>query len=127
MSLQQPPGTRRNTASNGLAGGNTVALLARRRAAVIDLFERYETLVETDGAEDEKQALAARIRAMLATHATVDEGVFPLAVGTTLDKGDGRDAKGNGRDASGNVVQATAKDLIDQLRSMEPDEARSVR
>jgi hypothetical protein len=53
------------------------------------LNEKYEALVETNGPEDEKQALAAHIGAMLTTHATVDEELFLPGTAEAPDEGNG--------------------------------------
>ena len=123
MSLQQPAATRHRAAVNGRTGGTTGALRPHDRAAVTDLFDQYESLVESNGSDDEKQALAARICAMLATHASIDAKPFdPIACEALVERKapDERGLLDDGSDSR----QATARDLIEQIRSMEFEEPR---
>lgn len=102
-----------STASAG-ATGDAVSLLTNDHAEVAELFEEYEELVEGNGADDEKQALAERICAMLTVHATVEEEIFYPAAREALDDQNLLD--------EAEVEHATAKDLIEQIQSMEPDD-----
>jgi hemerythrin superfamily protein len=91
---------------------DAVALLEQDHEDVKDLFEQYEELVDNDGSDDEKQAIAQQICTMLAAHATVEEELFYPAV---------RDALKEDELVDEAVVEhASAKDLIAQLESMAP-------
>jgi hemerythrin superfamily protein len=98
--------------TNSGAPGDAVSLLISDHAEVADLFEDYEALVDNDADEDERQALAERICTMLTVHATVEEEIFYPAAREVLD------------DESllneAEVEHSTAKDLIEQIQSMEP-------
>jgi hemerythrin superfamily protein len=100
------------TAAGGLT--DAVSLLTTDHAEVSDLFEEYESLVEGEGADDEKQALAERICAMLTVHATIEEEIFYPAAREALDDEDLLD--------EAEVEHATAKDLIEQIQSMQPSD-----
>ena len=68
----------RHSAGSPMGAGATdaVSLLTNDHADVAELFEAYEALVESEGGEDEKQALAERICALLTAHATIEEEIF---------------------------------------------------
>jgi hemerythrin superfamily protein len=92
--------------------GDAVSLLSIDHADVAELFEEYEALVETGGADEEKQALAENICALLTAHATVEEEIFYPAARDALDDQELLD--------EAEVEHATAKDLIEQIQSMDP-------
>ena len=115
MSTQDITTLRQGTAaSNAVASGDAVALLTTDHANVADLFEEYEALVEDGGGDDQKQALAERICAMLTAHSTIEEEIFYPAAREALDEHDLLD--------EAEVEHATAKDLIEQIQSMDPDD-----
>ena len=91
---------------------DAVSLLTDDHAEVAELFEEYESLADGDGAEDEKQALAERICALLTVHSTVEEEIFYPAAREALEAEKLLD--------EAEVEHATAKDLIEQIQSMEP-------
>src|SRR5213079_2928584 len=66
----------------------------------------------SEGGEDEKQALAERICALLTAHATIEEEIFYPAAREALDEQNLLD--------EAEVEHATAKDLIEQIQSMDP-------
>jgi hemerythrin superfamily protein len=98
------------TISNGTT--DAITLLSNDHAEVAELFEEYEALVEGAGDEGEKQALAERICALLTTHATIEEEIFYPAAREVLDEQQLLD--------EAEVEHATAKDLIQQIQSMDP-------
>ena len=115
MSTQDITTLRQGTAaSNAVAGADAVALLTTDHANVADLFEEYEALVDDGGGDDRKQALAERICAMLTAHSTIEEEIFYPAAREALDEHDLLD--------EAEVEHATAKDLIEQIQSMDPDD-----
>ena len=114
MSTQDMTTGRQGSASSTSASGDAVALLTNDHADVAELFEEYEALVESDAGDDRRQALAERICALLTAHATVEEEIFYPAARQALDKQDLLD--------EAEVEHATAKDLVEQIQSMEPDD-----
>jgi hemerythrin superfamily protein len=103
---------RTSTAASAAGMADAVSLLTTDHAAVAELFDEYEALVESEGADDEKQALAERICTMLTVHATVEEEIFYPAAREALEEQDLLD--------EAEVEHATAKDLIAQIQSIEP-------
>jgi len=97
-------------------GGTTdaISLLTDDHAEVAELFEEYEELVDEDAPDEDRQALAERICAMLTMHATVEEEIFYPAAREALDDQRILD--------QAEVEHATAKDLIEQIQSMDPDD-----
>jgi len=114
MSTQDMTTGRQGSASSASASGDAVALLTNDHADVAELFEEYEALVESDAGDDRRQALAERICALLTAHATVEEEIFYPAARQALDEQDLLD--------EAEVEHATAKDLVEQIQSMEPDD-----
>ena len=95
-------------------GSDAVSLLSNDHAEVQELFDEYEDLVEDEADDDEKQALAERICAMLTVHTTIEEEIFYPAAREALD------ASSLLNEAE--VEHSTAKDLIEQIQSMDPDD-----
>jgi hemerythrin superfamily protein len=114
MTLHDQTHSRTGTgASLGNSGAtDAVALLTHDHADVADLFDEYESLVEGEGGDDEKQALAERICALLIAHSTVEEEIFYPAAREALEEQRLLD--------EAEVEHATAKDLIEQIQSMDP-------
>jgi hemerythrin superfamily protein len=114
MSTSNLSSGRSSASSNSGAASDAVSLLTADHAEVADLFDEYETLVDGDSGEDERQALAERICSMLTVHATIEEEIFYPAAREVLD------------DESllneAEVEHATAKDLIEQIQSREPSD-----
>jgi hypothetical protein len=115
MSLQEPAARRhRPSALIGSAAGHVAA--THERSSVADLFEQYEALVDARGSDEEKHALAQRICALLAAREWSDRGSQQRVT---------RAASGAcGRLDDGDCRVATAQELIERIRSMEPDDAR---
>ena len=78
------------------------------------LFKSYDALVSGNAGDDEKAALADQICSMLTVHTTLEEEIFYPAARESMDEQDLLD--------EAEVEHASAKDLIAQLQSMEPDE-----
>ena len=112
MTLQNQTHPRTDTAPGNGGPPDAVALLTRDHADVAELFEEYEGLVESQGAEDEKQALAERICAMLVAHTKVEEEIFYPAAREALDDQRLLD--------EAEVEHGSARDLIEQIQSMDP-------
>jgi hemerythrin-like domain-containing protein len=95
-------------------GGDAIAILTADHGRVKALFEEFEKLKENDGRDDEKAALVKRVCNELKVHAEVEEEIFYPAVREQIDDGDLMD--------EALVEHAGAKDLIEQLEEMSPDD-----
>ena len=90
-------------------------LLTTDHKEVKTLFKQYDQLVESDGSDDEKQALAEQICQMLTVHATLEEEVFYPAA---------REALGEDADLvdEADIEHASAKELIAQIEGSSPED-----
>jgi hemerythrin superfamily protein len=111
MNIQNPSLARSSAAMTDVPA-DAVSLLATDHADVAELFEAYEALVDSAAGDDEKQALAERICALLTAHTTIEEEIFYPAAREALDAQNLLD--------EAEVEHATAKDLIEQIQSMDP-------
>ncbi|SHN30002.1 hemerythrin domain-containing protein [Rhizobacter sp. OV335] len=66
---------------------DAIDLLEQDHEDVKDLFDQYDELVENEGSDADKQAIAQQICTMLTAHATVEEELFYPAARDAL-KGD---------------------------------------
>lgn len=96
------------------AGQAALNLLKADHDAVRQLFEDYEELAGGEADADDRQALASRICGELTVHAQIEEEIFYPALRAALDDQDLLD--------EAEVEHASAKDLIEQIESMSPDE-----
>jgi hemerythrin superfamily protein len=103
------------TKSSKSAAPDAIELLSADHKEVKTLFKQYDKLVESDGSEDEKQALAEQICQMLTVHATIEEEVFYPAA---------REVLGEDQDLvdEADIEHASAKELIAQIQSSSPEE-----
>ena len=102
--------TPKKSSSSTLA--DAIELLKADHAEVRKLFKQYDKLAESEGSDAERQALAEQLCAKLTVHAQVEEElVYPAARGV-LDEADLVD--------EATVEHASAKDLIAQIRAMQP-------
>jgi hemerythrin superfamily protein len=103
------------TKSGKNAAADAIALLTTDHKEVKALFKEYDKLVENDGGEDEKQALAEQICQMLTVHATIEEELFYPAA---------RDALGEDEDLvdEADIEHASAKELIAQIQASAPED-----
>jgi hemerythrin superfamily protein len=97
------------------AKDDAIAMLAKDHADVRNLFAKYDELAADQAEGEERRALAEQICAMLTAHATIEEEVFYPAARDAGVEGDLLD--------EAEVEHAAAKDLIEQIRSMSPDDA----
>jgi len=97
------------------AAPDAIELLTTDHKEVKALFKQYDQLVESDGSEDEKQALAEQICQMLTVHATIEEEVFYPAA---------REALGEDADLvdEADIEHASAKELIAQIEGSSPED-----
>jgi len=91
-------------------GQDAIALLTADHKAVKALFKEFEALTKKDDADDEKEALVAKICDELTIHAQVEEEIFYPVVREAIDDDDLMD--------EADVEHASAKDLIAQLEDM---------
>jgi len=107
--------TARKTAkSKGAASTDAIELLTADHKEVKQLFKDYDKLVESEAEDEDKQALAAEICAMLSVHTMVEEEIFYPAAREGIDQQDLLD--------EAEVEHASAKELIAQIEGMEPSE-----
>jgi hemerythrin superfamily protein len=97
------------------AAFDAIELLTTDHKDVKTLFKQYDKLVESDGSEEEKQALAEQICQMLTVHATIEEELFYPAA---------REALGEDGDLvdEADIEHAAAKELIAQIQNSSPDD-----
>jgi hemerythrin superfamily protein len=97
------------------AAPDAIELLTTDHKEVKALFKQYDKLVESDGSEEEKQALADEICQMLTVHATLEEELFYPAA---------REALGEDEDLvdEADIEHASAKELIAQIEGSSPDD-----
>ena len=92
---------------------DAIALLTADHKAVQKIFKEFEKLKQHDGSDEEKSELVMRACQELTIHAQIEEEIFYPAIRDAIDDDDLMD--------EAEVEHASAKDLIAQLESMEPD------
>ncbi len=93
---------------------DAITLLMADHAAVKKMHKEYDKMVEEEADGDAREALAMRICQALTIHSTVEEEIFYPAVREALDDTKIMD--------HADVEHASAKDLIEQIESMGPDD-----
>jgi hemerythrin superfamily protein len=93
---------------------DATTLLAKDHKDVKALFKRYEKMAKAEAGGSERQELAEQICQMLTVHATIEEEIFYPAVREADVDEDLLD--------EAEVEHASAKDLIGQIQSMQPDD-----
>jgi hemerythrin superfamily protein len=107
------PATKKPASPRKQAAADAVELLMQDHRQVKDLFKDYEKLAkDEDSAEEDKEALAAQICALLTVHTTLEEEIFYPAAREALEEQDLLDEAA--------VEHASAKDLIGQIETMGP-------
>ena len=113
MPAQRTGARRAPTAPSAAAAPDATRLLADDHRQVHALFEDYRKLAEGGAGGDDRRPLAEEICTLLTVHAALEEEIFYPA------------ARAAGVEASvldeAEVEHASAKDLIAQIRDMEPD------
>jgi len=98
----------------GMPGAqDAIALLTADHKEVSDMFEQFENL--SDRAKASKAKLTKKICDALIAHTTIEEEIFYPAVREALKEGDDMVDEAV-------VEHASAKDLIQQLQEMDPDD-----
>lgn len=93
---------------------DAIKLLTQDHKDVKALFKEYEKLSKADADESQKQALAEQICEMLTVHAQIEEELLYPAAQEALEESDLID--------EAQVEHASAKDLIAQIRGMQPSD-----
>jgi hemerythrin superfamily protein len=93
---------------------DAVKLLMQDHKEVKALFKEYEKLVKAEAEGTQKQALAEQICEMLTVHAQIEEELLYPAAHEVLEESDLVD--------EAQVEHASAKDLIAQIRGMQPSD-----
>jgi len=93
---------------------DAVQLLTAEHKEVKALFKQYQDLVDKEGDDDEKEALARQICLMLTVHATTEEEIFYPAARDAIEDEDLLD--------EAEVEHGSAKELIAQIEAATPDE-----
>ena len=93
---------------------DALTLLRDDHQQVLALFEQFETATPTT-LDDRRRVLAERVCEFLSVHAQIEEEIFYPAVRTVIEEQELLD------DAE--VEHAVAKDLIEQIQTMDADEA----
>lgn len=108
--------SRKSTTSRTAAARtpDAIKLLTQDHKEVKALFKEYEKLCKADADESQKQALAEQICEMLTVHAQIEEELVYPAAYEALDESDLVD--------EAQVEHASAKDLIAQIRGMQPSD-----
>jgi hemerythrin superfamily protein len=114
MSTRSQSGTQSGTQSNAMAARqDAIALLTADHREVHEMFEQFDQL--GDRARATKEKLKEKICKALIAHTTIEEEIFYPAVREQIE--DGEDMVDEAV-----VEHAAAKDLIQQLQEMEPDD-----
>lgn len=106
--------TAKKVSPKSSGGQDAIALLTADHREVKALFDKYDKLADTKAEASDRQALAETICDMLTVHATVEEEIFYPAARKAIQDDDLLD--------EAQVEHAAAKDLIAQIKDMEPDD-----
>ena len=114
MSTRTQSGAHAGTQSNAMAARqDAIALLTADHREVHEMFEQFDQL--GDRARATKEKLKEKICKALIAHTTIEEEIFYPAVREQIE--DGEDMVDEAV-----VEHAAAKDLIQQLQEMDPDD-----
>jgi hemerythrin-like domain-containing protein len=113
MTAKSTQGTQSVSTKGGMPGAqDAIALLTADHREVSDMFEQFENL--SDRAKATKAKLTEKICNALIAHTTIEEEIFYPAVREAVKDEDMVD--------EAVVEHASAKDLIQQLQEMNPDD-----
>ncbi len=104
-----------STPTAAAAKKDATALLQRDHREVQRLFKQYRKLADNEGPAADRESLAQRICLMLSVHAAIEEELFYPAARTAEVKAALLD--------EAEVEHDSAKELIAQIRGMQPDDA----
>lgn len=105
---------RKSGSSSSKSGDDAISLLTADHKTVKKLFKDFEKIKEETGLEDEKAEIANQICAELSIHTQIEEEVFYPACREAIEQTDLLD--------EAKVEHASAKELISQIESMQPDD-----
>jgi len=94
---------------------DAVSLLTSDHAEVKQMFEEYRQLVHDNADDDRRAELAGEICSALTVHAEIEEDIFYPVLRERLEANLALD--------QAEVEHAIARDLIEQIEAMEPDDA----
>ena len=94
---------------------DAVSLLSSDHAEVKQMFEEYRQLVQDSAGDDRRGELAGQICSALTVHAEIEEDIFYPALRESLEDDLALD--------QAEVEHDIARGLIEQIESMEPDDA----
>ena len=101
-------------ATAAAAKTDATVLLTRDHTEVHKLFRQYQKLADAQADGTERQAMAEKICLLLTVHTTIEEEIFyPAAKEADVDSDLLNEAE---------VEHASAKELIAQIRDMDPEE-----
>jgi hemerythrin superfamily protein len=113
--FESPDDVSDETEDDELVEQDAVSLLSSDHAEVKQMFEEYRQLVQ-DGADDDRRGeLAGQICSALTVHAEIEEDIFYPALRERLEDDLALD--------EAEVEHAIARDLVEQIESMEPGDA----
>jgi hemerythrin superfamily protein len=104
----------RGKSAQGSKSDDAIALLTSDHKTVKQLFKQFEKIKDEEGAEDERAELANQICAELTIHTQIEEEVFYPACREAIKETDLLD--------EAKVEHDSAKELIAQIESMQPDD-----
>jgi hemerythrin superfamily protein len=114
MSTRSHTGAQAGAQTNAMAAGqDAIALLTADHREVSDMFEQFDQL--GDRATTSKEKLKDKICKALIAHTTIEEEIFYPAVRAKIEEGEDMVDEAV-------VEHAAAKDLIQQLQEMQPDD-----
>jgi hemerythrin superfamily protein len=114
MSTRSHTGAQAGTQTKAMAAGqDAIALLTADHREVSDMFEQFDQL--GDRATTSKEKLKDKICKALIAHTTIEEEIFYPAVRAKIEEGEDMVDEAV-------VEHAAAKDLIQQLQEMQPDD-----
>jgi hemerythrin-like domain-containing protein len=103
------------TSDDDAPAQDAVSLLSADHAEVRQMFETYRQLVDENADDEQRGELARKICSMLTVHAEIEEEIFYPAMRDNVDDELTLD--------EAEVEHASAKELIEQLESMDPGDA----
>lgn len=108
--------TTANNSRTNPEASDAIALLTADHRAVKKLYKKYQSLMEDEADAAERGEIAKQICTALTAHATAEEEIFYPAVREAIKDEDLMD--------EADIEHASAKDLIAQIQSMNPDDAK---
>lgn len=106
--------TSKTPATAAAAKKDATILLQRDHTEAHRLFKQYEKLAKAEAPATERKALAEQVCRLVTVHAQIEEEIFYPAAREAGIEDDMMD--------EADVEHASAKDLIAQIQSMDPDE-----